>query len=61
MAKVEFARHYARLMFDRALHDRLLHEVLATDPEAPGRTLSNVLAQQQAQQLLDSAAEYFPE
>jgi hypothetical protein len=57
MAKVEFARHYARLVFDQALHDRLLNEVLAADPVVPDLTLSNILAQQQARQLL--AEEYF--
>lgn len=59
IAKVELARRYARLVFDRELHDRLLNEVIKADPEAPGLTLSNVLAQQQAQQLLKSATEYF--
>lgn len=59
MAKVEYARNYARLMFDRELHDRLLNEVLAAKPEEPGLTLSNVLAQQQAKVLLDSANDYF--
>lgn len=59
MAKVEFARSYARLVFDQALHDRLLNEVLAAVPEEPGLTLSNVLARQQAQRLLDSSKDYF--
>ncbi len=59
MAKVEYARGYARLMFDRELHDRLLNEVLAADPEVPGATLSNTLAQRQAKELLQSAADYF--
>lgn len=59
MAKVEFARNYARLVFDQELHDRLLKEVLAATPEEPGLTLSNVLAQQQAQRLLDSSKDYF--
>ncbi|WP_197722105.1 TRAP transporter TatT component family protein [Sulfuriflexus mobilis] len=59
IAKVELARRYARLVFDRKLHDRLLNEVLETDPKLPGLTLSNVLAQQQARQLLESATEYF--
>lgn len=59
MAKVEFARNYARLVFDQELHDRLLREVLAATPEEPGLTLSNVLAQQQAQRLLDSSKDYF--
>jgi hypothetical protein len=53
IAKVEYARDYARLMFDQALHDRLLNEVLQADPEQPGLTLSNVLAQRQARELLD--------
>jgi hypothetical protein len=57
IAKVEFARHYARLVFDQALHDRLLNEVLAADPVEPDLTLSNILAQQQARKLL--AEEYF--
>jgi hypothetical protein len=58
-AQVEYARRCARLTFDRALHDRLLNEVLAADPGEPGLTLSNVLAQQQAQALLDTSADYF--
>ncbi len=57
--KVEFARRYARLTFDRELHDRLLSEVLAADPQAPGLTLLNTIAQRQARLLLDSAASYF--
>jgi hypothetical protein len=59
LAKVEYAHTYARLIFDRPLHDRLLKEVLAADPAVPGYTLNNVLAQQQARQLLDSADDYF--
>lgn len=59
MAKVEFARSYARLVFDRELHDQLLNEVLSADTEAPGYTLSNTLAQSQAKTLLQSAADYF--
>ena len=57
MAKVEFARHYARLVFDQTLHDRLLNEVLQADPVAEGFTLSNIMAQQQAAALLHD--EYF--
>ena len=37
--KVEFARTYARLVYDRELHDRLLEDVLAADPDVPGLTL----------------------
>lgn len=57
--KVEYARGYARMVYDRELHDRLLTEVLASDPHAPSMTLLNVLAQQQAHELLASADEYF--
>lgn len=59
MVKVTFARQYARLMFDRKLHDRLLSEVLKADPNSPGYTLINTLARQEAQELLDSANNYF--
>jgi hypothetical protein len=59
MAKALCARHYARLVFDQTLHDQLLNEVLAADPKASGFTLSNVLAQQQAKELLASGVDYF--
>lgn len=59
MAKVEYARRYARITYDRPLHDRLLHEVLDADAVAPGLTLSNVLAKRQAKELLASADSYF--
>ena len=59
MAKVLFARHYARLVFDRELHDRLLGEVVTADPTAPGLTLSNTLAQERVAALLAGAEEYF--
>lgn len=58
-AKVEFARSYARLVYDRELHDRLLNEVLQAPVQAPGLTLFNTLAQQRARQLLESADDYF--
>jgi hypothetical protein len=57
--KVEFARGYARLMYERELHDALLREVLAADPHVPGYTLTNVLAQRDAIDLLASADDYF--
>ena len=59
MAKVLYAEQYARLVFDRDLHDGLLREVLSADPEAPGFTLSNTLAKEQAAVLLESGDEYF--
>jgi len=57
--KVEYARGYARLLYERELHDRLLHEVLEADPHQDGYTLSNVLAQEQARALLADADDYF--
>ncbi|MBW1697673.1 MAG: TRAP transporter TatT component family protein [Deltaproteobacteria bacterium] len=59
MIKVSYARHYARTVLDRKLHDRLLKQVLQADPHVPGFTLLNVLAKQQARKLLESADDYF--
>ena len=59
MAKVMFARQYARLVFDQQLHDRLLGEVVEADPVERGYTLSNVLAQDLARDLLAESSEYF--
>ncbi len=59
IAKVEYARRYARITYNRELHDKLLQEVLATDASEPGLTLSNVLAKRQAKELLASADNYF--
>lgn len=58
-AKVTFAERYARLVFDRELHDRLLREVLAADPRHEGMTLANRIAQQRAGELLASGEDYF--
>jgi hypothetical protein len=57
--KLEYARGYARLLYERELHDRLLAEVMAADPEVPGYTLTNVLAQREAERLIATADEYF--
>ena len=57
--KVMFAQLYARLVFDRELHDRLLIEVLDAEPRADGLTLSNLVAQRQARELLSTGDEYF--
>ncbi len=59
MTKVVYAKLYAKMIFDRPLHDRLLTEVMATDPAIPGYTLINTYAQQKARQLLDEADDYF--
>ena len=57
--KVDFARYYARTLYERELHDRLLTEVLDADPVQRGYTLFNSLAQEDALALLNSADDYF--
>jgi len=59
MVKTLYARYYARMIFDQELHDKLLNEVLASPATAPGMTLINTLAQEQARQLLDESADFF--
>jgi hypothetical protein len=59
LAKVMYAEQYARLVFDRELHDKLLLEVIDAPSKAPGLTLMNTVAKEQARQLLDSADDYF--
>lgn len=58
-AKVSYARFYARTLYERELHDKLLNEVLAADPTVGSSTLLNVMAQDEAKRLLDSADDYF--
>jgi tetratricopeptide (TPR) repeat protein len=57
--QVEYARSYARMMYDRELHDRLLTQVIEADPIAEGLTLFNIIAQRDAHELLASADDYF--
>jgi hypothetical protein len=59
MTKVIYAERYARLVFDKELHDRLLQEVIDADPVAAGMTLANTLAQRRAKELLAESDEYF--
>ena len=59
LTKVMFADQYARMVFDRPLHDRLLEEVLAAGDDLPGLRLMNAVARRQAQDLLESADDYF--
>lgn len=58
-AKVEFARGYAKLLYERELHDQLLVEVLAADPYEDGLTLANIMAKEDAAALLAEADDYF--
>ena len=59
LIKVEYARRYARNIFDKDLHHQLLTDVLAADPKKEGLTLMNSWAQDQAQLLLDDENNYF--
>lgn len=61
MTKVLLAKEYARMVFDRELHDRLLQEVVNADPNVSGRVLLNSMAQAQARILLAESDEYFAE
>ena len=59
MIKVFYAQRFARMIFDRELHDRLLNQVLKADVHHKGFVLSNTMAQREAVKLLNSAEEYF--
>lgn len=56
---VDYARYYARTLYDRELHDRLLNDVMSAEPKQDGYTLFNTLAQREARELLDAADDYF--
>jgi hypothetical protein len=58
-AKVAYAKGYAKLLYERELHDRLLNEVLAADPNQNGYVLTNVMAQKEAAALLAEADDFF--
>ena len=58
-AKVEYAKGYAKLLYERELHDRLLNEVLEADPNQNGFVLTNVMAQKEAATLLAEADDFF--
>lgn len=59
LVKVMYAEQYARLVFDQKLHDKLLNEVINSDPAAPELTLINTFAQEKAQKLLAESKDYF--
>lgn len=58
-AKVMYAQTYARMAFDQELHDTLLNEVLSAEAQAPGLTLQNTFAKQEAKRLLAESSDYF--
>jgi uncharacterized protein YceK len=57
--KIEYAKGYAKLLYERELHDRLVAEVLEASPYADGYTLMNVLAKEEALRLQAEANDYF--
>jgi hypothetical protein len=59
MAKLLYAEKYARLMFDKELHDKLLQEVIDSRIENDEMTLINSIAQHKAKRLLAESDEYF--
>lgn len=59
MIKVIYAKQYARMVYDRDLHDRLLNDVLSAPARMPGYTLVNTLAKEKARELLSSSGDYF--
>jgi len=59
MTKVLFAETYARLVFNRKLHDRLLTEVVNAKVKIPGYVLFNTMAVRKAKKMLSKADEYF--
>jgi len=58
-AKIEFAKGYAKKLYERELHDQLVDDVLAASPYADQLTLTNVLAQEEAAQMRAAADDYF--
>ena len=59
LTQVMFAEQYARLVFDRRLHDDLLNEVLAAEVDVPELQLMNAVAKRRAQGLMETADAYF--
>ena len=59
MARLMYAEKYARLVFDRELHDRLLNEILDADISKSANRLIDVVVQERARKLLANADDYF--
>ncbi|MFK5949613.1 MAG: TRAP transporter TatT component family protein [Methylococcales bacterium] len=59
MAKVLYAEYYARLTFNKALHQQLISDVLSFKETPHDFILMNVLAIQKAKALQISAEDYF--
>jgi hypothetical protein len=59
MAMLLYAQKYARLVFDKELHDRLLKQVIDAKVEVPDMTLINTIAKSRARELLAESDDYF--
>jgi len=59
LIKVEYARRYARMTFNKELHHQLLTDVLSADPKHQGLTLMNAWSQEEAEKLLNDENNYF--
>jgi hypothetical protein len=59
MAKLLYAEKYARLVFNKELHDELLKQVIDAKIENDDSTLINTIAQHRAKELLDRSDDYF--
>lgn len=59
MALLMYAEKYARLVFDRKLHDTLLEELLALKPEKTSSKLIDAIAKARAKELLAGSDDYF--
>lgn len=59
MAFLLYAEKYARLLFDRELHDKLLNELLAVNVRNSKTLLIDTIARDKAKELLVSADDYF--
>ena len=60
IAKVYFAKYYARQTFDQELHDRVLKEVLKAEiDEDSDLALLNTVAKARAEVLLDESEDFF--
>ena len=59
MAKLLYAEKYARLVFNKELHDEMLKQVIDAKIENDDSTLINTIAQHRAKELLERSDDYF--
>jgi hypothetical protein len=59
MAMLLYAEKYARLIFDRELHDNLLNELIKVELKGSDTALIDAIAKAKAKKLLASANDYF--